>query len=275
MSTEPRPAFPSGLQAIGLLLLLLFVESLTGTLMNAMAPTLGLATDAAEAITVLLSSGIVLAIACHISGIGYRQLLHPAPSSVASVAVLVVPPVLLAVPLLLLVLDPLLMGLEWLVPMSDWERAWFEELGSDTLPMLVMVCVLAPVLEEMLFRGVMLRGFLQRYPRWQAILGSAILFGVAHFNVYQFAVAFVLGTFSGWLYERCRSLVPCIALHAAFNAAGTFLPASTVDQGLADWVAAPSSWLLAALAAALSARWLWAVLVRSRAEPACAEETVF
>jgi len=78
-------------------------------------------------------------------------------------------------------------------------------------------CVVAPVLEEMLFRGVILRGFLRQYSRTFAILWSATLFGIAHLNLYQMATALVLGIVSGWLYERCRSLWPCILLHAAYN----------------------------------------------------------
>ena len=42
-------------------------------------------------------------------------------------------------------------------------------------------------------------------------------------NIYQFVVALVLGVLSGWLYERSRSLIPCIALHVSYNSALTIL----------------------------------------------------
>ncbi|HET9446709.1 MAG TPA: CPBP family intramembrane glutamic endopeptidase, partial [Steroidobacteraceae bacterium] len=70
---------------------------------------------------------------------------------------------------------------------------------------------------EMLFRGVMLRAFLRQYSRTFAILWSATLFGVAHLNLYQMVTALAIGIVAGWLYERCRSLWPCILLHAAYN----------------------------------------------------------
>jgi membrane protease YdiL (CAAX protease family) len=97
---------------------------------------------------------------------------------------------------------------------------------------------MAPLLEEMLFRGIVLRGFLLRYARWQAILGSALLFGAAHLNIYQFVVGLVMGTVLGWLYERTRSLIPCIALHAAYNSGTIFIgdwpeSASTADAAWA------------------------------------------
>lgn len=69
----------------------------------------------------------------------------------------------------------------------------------------------------MLFRGVILRGFLEQYPRPMAIFGSAVLFGAAHLNIYQFVLGVVMGALLGWLYERARSLIPCIALHGVYN----------------------------------------------------------
>src|SRR5262249_46744521 len=50
-----------------------------------------------------------------------------------------------------------------------------------------------------------------------AILWSAALFAAAHLNLYQLATAFAIGIVAGWLYERCRSLWPCILLHASYN----------------------------------------------------------
>jgi membrane protease YdiL (CAAX protease family) len=88
------------------------------------------------------------------------------------------------------------------------------------------------VLEEMLFRGVILRAFLRRYPAGIAIVHSSAIFGLAHLNLYQFLVGLMLGLLLGWLYERTRSLWPCIALHGAYNSAVTFLPPSSrADEG--------------------------------------------
>lgn len=81
----------------------------------------------------------------------------------------------------------------------------------------VTVCLLAPVVEEMLFRGIILRSFLHQYPSRPAIAGSAFIFGLAHLNLYQFVTAFLFGLVAGWLYERSRSLWPPILLHAACN----------------------------------------------------------
>jgi membrane protease YdiL (CAAX protease family) len=75
----------------------------------------------------------------------------------------------------------------------------FEDTMAPGIVPILFSCVAAPVLEEMLFRGVILRGFLRQYSRTFAILWSATLFGIAHLNLYQMATAVVLGIVSGWL----------------------------------------------------------------------------
>ena len=109
-----------------------------------------------------------------------------------------------------------------LFPISSEESSMFAEMMAPGIVPFLSTCVLAPVLEEMLFRGVILRSFLLQYSRTKAILASSLIFGIAHMNVYQLATAFAIGIVAGWLYERCRSLWPCILLHAAYNAFVTF-----------------------------------------------------
>ena len=88
---------------------------------------------------------------------------------------------------------------------------------SDPLGFLVMGVVVAPIGEELLFRGVILRGLLRRYGTWTAALASALLFALAHLNPWQAVLALPLGLLLAWLYLRTRSLLPCIAAHAACN----------------------------------------------------------
>ena len=104
-----------------------------------------------------------------------------------------------------------------------------------------MQLALAPVLEEMLFRGVILRAFLHRYPKGAAISVSALYFGIAHLNVYQFALAFLLGLVLGWLFERSRSLLPCIALHAVYNSSVLLGESSATGSPVLLWLAATTA----------------------------------
>jgi len=99
--------------------------------------------------------------------------------------------------------------------------AWFEQMMSEALrPNLfsfISVVILAPLLEEILFRGIILEGLLKNYSPAKAILGSAVLFGAVHFNIWQGIAGLLAGLFLGWVYWKTRSLVPCILIHAVNN----------------------------------------------------------
>ena len=82
------------------------------------------------------------------------------------------------------------------------------------------VGVFAPVAEEMLFRGAILRRLLDVMDgrrAWLAIAVTAALFGIVHLNLAQGLNAFVLGLLLGWMYVRTRSIVPGIVFHLANN----------------------------------------------------------
>lgn len=84
----------------------------------------------------------------------------------------------------------------------------------------LVVCILAPLAEEVIFRGAVLRTMLEHWEgnkRWTAITISALLFALVHMNPAQMPHAFLLGLLIGWLYERSRSLIPCVVLHCANN----------------------------------------------------------
>lgn len=86
----------------------------------------------------------------------------------------------------------------------------------DVFTFLLMV-VAAPVIEELIFRGIILDGFLRQFEPWQAILGSSFLFGFAHLSPWQFVSGLALGLFIGWVYARTYSLSACMVIHATAN----------------------------------------------------------
>lgn len=220
---EKNPSFPTGVQAVLLVVALFAVEIIIGVVLYWVMQSLDIAPDAHEdamyALTALLGNAVVFAAVMRHKGLTYGSLFHATSTSRTAVAALIVPAIILTVPLLVAVSSTLDGLAVWLFPMSDDEAAMFASLDSGTFGMIFMVAILAPVLEEMLFRGVILRSFLRQYPRWPAICGSAALFGCAHMNLYQYIAAVLMGIYLGWLYERTRSLLPCIALHATYNTA--------------------------------------------------------
>jgi glutamate-5-semialdehyde dehydrogenase len=83
----------------------------------------------------------------------------------------------------------------------------------------VLAVVIAPLTEEVIFRGLILRGMLGRLRASWAVALSAVLFAVTHLNPAQAPVALLLGLLLGWIYLRTRSLGLCMIGHAVNNAA--------------------------------------------------------
>lgn len=86
--------------------------------------------------------------------------------------------------------------------------------------------ILAPLAEEMVFRGAILRTLLSAFGkqrRWIAIGISALLFAVVHGNMAQGFSAFFLGLLIGWMYYRTGSIVPGVVYHWVNNSIAVLL----------------------------------------------------
>jgi len=85
-----------------------------------------------------------------------------------------------------------------------------------------VVTVLAPIVEELMFRGV---GYalLERFGRVAAVLLVGIAFALIHGLVAGFPVIATFGIGLAYLRARTESIYPCILLHASFNALGLAL----------------------------------------------------
>ena len=84
----------------------------------------------------------------------------------------------------------------------------------------VAIGILAPLAEEVVFRGAILRtllGIMSKKNHWVAIMISAAIFGIVHANLAQFINALLMGLLLGWMYYRTGSLVPGILLHWVNN----------------------------------------------------------
>ncbi len=109
-----------------------------------------------------------------------------------------------------------------LTPLPYWfpgyETASQEMYRCSLLSQIAAGCISAPLLEEMLMRGVLygrLREFIKS-PR-TAMLVNGLLFGLFHGNVVQGMYAFVMGIFFALLYEVYDSLILPVTAHAAAN----------------------------------------------------------
>lgn len=181
----------------------------------------------------VLATGIVVSTLLGWRGMTHGQLLHDTPTPLPRLLLVLGVPLLALLPLLWSVNSWMDMLLQAVFPLSAWEAEWFQQVSDGSFASMLSAVVIAPVLEEMLFRGLILRGLLMRYPPSTAIVHSAALFGLAHFNIYQFFVGFSTGLLLGLAYQRTRSLWPCVLLHAAFNA-GVLWMSSPGGAGFSD-----------------------------------------
>ena len=112
----------------------------------------------------------------------------------------------------------------WLQLDSHWTE-WFDSdlaWGPRTAVAVTVLAtvVLAPVFEEVIFRGLLYGSLRARLGMWPALVLSALVFALAHgYGVAGFASVFLSGGLWAWSYERTRSLLPAIAAHMANNAA--------------------------------------------------------
>ncbi|MEG1616340.1 MAG: type II CAAX endopeptidase family protein [Bacteroidales bacterium] len=91
-------------------------------------------------------------------------------------------------------------------------------LSAATSPIgIISVVVMAPIFEELFFRGVIMTKLMERSTPWQSIIGSALIFGIIHFNPAQVFNAFLLGILLGWIYYKTESLWASITIHFINN----------------------------------------------------------
>lgn len=80
------------------------------------------------------------------------------------------------------------------------------------------LCIFAPFVEEMIFRGSVLKMLLRiNKHKWGAIAISALIFSLMHMNPAQMPYAFIAGLFLGWLYARTGSILPGVVFHWVNN----------------------------------------------------------
>ena len=101
----------------------------------------------------------------------------------------------------------------------------------------LVLALLAPMAEELVFRGAVLRTLLgwtgqRAYRPAVAIALSALLFAVAHLNPAQMPHAFLVGLLLGWMYWRTGSILPSMAYHWANNSAAYVIYAFYPDPDM-------------------------------------------
>jgi|LakMenEpi03Aug12_release.lakeMendotaPanAssembly.Ray.scaffolds.fasta_scaffold246541_1 membrane protease YdiL (CAAX protease family) len=104
------------------------------------------------------------------------------------------------------------------LPMPEFMQKIFLEFENQNgIFSFIAIVIAAPIIEELIFRGIILNGLLQRYSPIKSIILSSILFGIVHLNPWQFISALIIGVFSGWVYYRTRKISLSILIHLVNN----------------------------------------------------------
>jgi membrane protease YdiL (CAAX protease family) len=106
-----------------------------------------------------------------------------------------------------------------------------QNLGTGpAIASVILAVFVAPVAEELFFRGVLFRSIRDRHGFWIGAVVSGLVFGAAHYvpaawqdTVLLQTVMVFTGIALAWIYERRGTLVADIAAHMAFNAVGIVL----------------------------------------------------
>lgn len=100
----------------------------------------------------------------------------------------------------------------------------FARTGSAIAVMTVYSCIIAPITEELFFRGMLLKTFSRANQRF-AIIATAVFFGLTHGNVRQFILGFLMGIFLAHITIKHNSLLPSVIVHIFINTFATIIGA--------------------------------------------------
>lgn len=123
-------------------------------------------------------------------------------------------PISLGMSVMLSELDNLV---RYILPMPDFLLKDIFEGRDGFLQSIFDTAITVPVIEELLFRGLILSSFLKIYNEKKSIVASAFIFAMAHLNPWQFFTGFLAGLLLGWIFSKTRSLIPCIVVHSLNN----------------------------------------------------------
>ncbi len=99
---------------------------------------------------------------------------------------------------------------------------------SFLVSILLFAC-LPGIFEELIFRGILFRAFDKMKP-WKRIVLTAFLFGLFHYNPFNFIGPFILGIILGFIRYRSNSIVPSMFAHATNNSIAMFLSYTLSDK---------------------------------------------
>jgi len=109
------------------------------------------------------------------------------------------------------------------LPVPDREQPFEILLGDNLLLMLFTLALVAPVIEEIVFRGIVQKKLMKMMRVPGAVILQAVIFGIVHMDIYQGMYTIIIGLVIGIVYLWYDSIYVPIVIHVAFNATSVIL----------------------------------------------------
>ncbi len=220
---EKNKDFPNFWAAVIILALLIGIQILISMIAYDLGYRFRSGDPKAVGVITVLSCGIIFSALMSYKKISYRDIFNPTSNSFISIVGMLIVPLVLTIG----------GGIFWITNLTNFILLYFpagvnesyalSRMLSGGIVSIISVCIIAPFVEEMLFRGIILRSFLENYSVANSIILSSILFALSHLTVTQIPVAFIMGCLFGWLYAKTKSLWPSILGHFLNNSFAIFL----------------------------------------------------
>lgn len=111
---------------------------------------------------------------------------------------------------------------------ESWLLAYAEQsgmiTGGSTIAVIISTMIMAPLIEEIIFRGLIVSRLKKAVPGTVAVLLTALVFGLAHGQILWMTYTFVLGVVLGLVAVKTDSIIPGIIMHMVFNVCGVVIP---------------------------------------------------
>lgn len=114
--------------------------------------------------------------------------------------------------------------------LGDYSQIQLNNSRSSFLMQLLILGVLAPVVEELLFRGLIFKRLKIYYEVTICAYISSIIFAVAHFNLIQGLYAFVIGIILCFVYEKHKNIIVPIIMHMAANIIAVIVSVNPISK---------------------------------------------
>ena len=123
-----------------------------------------------------------------------------------------------------------------------WPQSWADSYAASassidgSLMSWLTAVLMAPVLEEIVFRGLMYTRLKKGLPVIVAAIVTSLAFGIAHGTIIWFIYTFIFSLVLIWVFEKFQSLGACIVLHMAYNLSGMALALIPEEAAVVVWI---------------------------------------